>query len=55
MGDPAGVGPEVLIRALSDKARRGKARYLIHGSSHAMHLAADAVGIEPFWWRVDVF
>lgn len=53
MGDPAGVGPEVLIRALADKTRRSKARYMIHGSSHAMHLAADAVGIEPFWWRVD--
>jgi len=53
MGDPAGVGAEVLVRALADKARRSKARYLIHGSSHAMHLAADAVGIEPYWWRVD--
>jgi len=53
MGDPAGIGAEVLIRALSDKARRSKARYVIHGSSHAMHLAADAVGVEPYWWRVD--
>ena len=53
MGDPAGIGAEVLIRALSDKARRSQARYMIHGSSHAMHLASEAVGIEPFWWRVD--
>jgi 4-hydroxythreonine-4-phosphate dehydrogenase len=53
MGDPAGVGPEVLIRALKDKGLRSRARYIIHGSSHAMHLAADAVGVEPFWWRVD--
>ena len=53
MGDPAGVGGEVLVRALADRDRRSKARYMIHGSSHAMHQAADAVGVEPFWWRVD--
>tara|TARA_R110002072_G_scaffold150953_2_gene299770 strand:- start:4168 stop:5190 length:1023 start_codon:yes stop_codon:yes gene_type:complete len=53
MGDPAGVGGEVLVRALADRDRRSKARYMIHGSSHAMHVAADAVGVEPFWWRVD--
>lgn len=53
MGDPAGIGPEVLIRTLNEKSRRSRARYVIHGSSHAMHLAAEAVGIEPYWWRVD--
>jgi 4-hydroxythreonine-4-phosphate dehydrogenase len=53
MGDPAGIGAEVLVRALGEKARRSQARYLIHGSSQAMHLAADAVGVEPYWWRVD--
>ncbi len=53
MGDPAGIGPEVLVRALSDKARRTRARYLIHGSSSAMHAAAHACAIDPFWWRVD--
>ncbi|MDF1809370.1 MAG: 4-hydroxythreonine-4-phosphate dehydrogenase PdxA [Phycisphaerales bacterium] len=53
LGDPGGVGPEVILQALSDKSRRISARYLIHGSSHAMHLAAEALGIDPFWWRVD--
>lgn len=53
MGDPGGVGPEVLARALSDPDRRAGARYLIHGSSTAMHKAAQAVGVEPFWWQVD--
>jgi len=53
MGDPGGIGPEVIIRALSEKPRRRAARYLIHGSSHAMHLASEASGIEPYWWRVD--
>lgn len=53
MGDPGGVGPEVLVRALSDRKRRASARFLIHGSSHAMHAAAHACGIDPYWWRVD--
>jgi 4-hydroxythreonine-4-phosphate dehydrogenase len=53
MGDPGGVGPEVLVRALHDKARRQSARFIIHGSSHAMNEAAHACNIEPYWWRVD--
>ncbi|MFG0245044.1 MAG: 4-hydroxythreonine-4-phosphate dehydrogenase PdxA [Phycisphaerales bacterium JB052] len=53
MGDPGGVGPEVLVRALGERDRRNKARYLIHGSSHAMHQAAHTCDIEPFWWSVD--
>lgn len=53
MGDPGGVGPEVLVRALSERSRRGSARFVIHGSSSAMNDAAHACGVEPFWWRVD--
>lgn len=53
MGDPGGIGPEVLVRALSEKARRSNARYIIRGSSAAMNEAAHACDIEPFWWRVD--
>ncbi len=53
MGDPGGVGPEVLVRALHDRTRRASARFMIHGSSHAMHNAAHACNIEPYWWRVD--
>lgn len=53
MGDPGGIGPEVLVRSLNDRARRGSARFLIHGSSQSMNDAAHACDIEPFWWRVD--
>jgi len=53
LGDPGGIGPEVLVRALSDARRRGAARYMIHGSAKAMHDAAQATGVEPFWWQVD--
>lgn len=53
MGDPGGIGPEVLVRALSDRTRRHSAKFIIHGSSHAMLNAAHACDIEPYWWRVD--
>ncbi len=53
MGDPGGIGPEVLVRALDDRSVRGLARFAVHGSSAAMHAAAAATGVEPFWWRVD--
>jgi 4-hydroxythreonine-4-phosphate dehydrogenase len=53
MGDPGGIGPEVLVRALGENGRRKHARYLIHGSAGVMHEAALACGVEPFWWQVD--
>ncbi len=53
MGDPGGVGPEVLVRTLADKARRKSGRYLIHGSAQVMHHAAQVCGVDPFWWQVD--
>jgi len=53
MGDPGGIGPEVLVRALAENGRRKQARYLIHGSAKVMHEAALVCGVEPFWWQVD--
>lgn len=52
MGDPLGIGPEVLLRALDDPALRRRARFAIHGWSPALLHAANALNIEPFWWRV---
>ncbi len=52
MGDPGGIGPEVIVKALADRATRGLARFVIHGAADAMHGAAHAAGIEPFWWEV---
>ncbi|MEQ8770751.1 MAG: 4-hydroxythreonine-4-phosphate dehydrogenase PdxA [Phycisphaerales bacterium] len=52
MGDPGGIGPEVIVKALA-KMGDARARFVIHGSSRAMNAAADACGIDPFWWRVE--
>lgn len=51
MGDPLGVGAEVLIKALADPELRGRARFLILGLHDALEVAADQCEINPFWWR----
>jgi 4-hydroxythreonine-4-phosphate dehydrogenase len=52
MGDPGGIGPEILVKALADRSRRSSARFLIQGSANAMQDAADVAGIPPYWWQV---
>jgi len=53
LGDPGGIGPEVIARALADRRVRSLGRFAIHGSSAALHAGCDAAGVEPYWWRVD--
>lgn len=52
MGDPAGIGPEVVVKALADPALRRTARFVILGAADAMNEAARLAAIEPYWWRV---
>lgn len=52
MGEPAGVGPEVVVKALADPALRQKARFIIFGLNELLAYAADLAEIEPFWWRL---
>jgi len=54
MGDPYGVGPEVVVKALSDPGLRQSARFVVLGLSEPMHYAADLAEIEPFWWRAPI-
>jgi 4-phospho-D-threonate 3-dehydrogenase / 4-phospho-D-erythronate 3-dehydrogenase len=51
LGDPLGVGPEVIVKALADPALRSRARYVIFGLHETLELAADLAEISPFWWR----
>lgn len=53
MGDPGGIGPEVLVKALADPARRAKARFRIFGTSGALVEACERARIDPFWWQVE--
>jgi len=51
MGDPAGIGPEVIVKALADPNIRRAAKFIIFGMNEQLCYAADAAEIEPFWGR----
>lgn len=52
MGDPLGIGPEVVVKALADSKLRRRARFLVYGMAEPMHYAADLAEIDAYWWRV---
>ncbi len=52
MGDPAGIGPEVLLKALSDPHLRRRARFVIYGLNELLTYEADQQELDPFWFRV---
>jgi 4-hydroxythreonine-4-phosphate dehydrogenase len=51
MGDPAGIGPEVIVKALADPVLRHRARYIIYGMNELLAYAADLAEFDVFWWR----
>lgn len=51
MGDPGGIGPEVIVKALADPAVRSLGRFIIYGFEELLEYAADRAEINPFWWR----
>ena len=51
MGDPGGVGAEVIVKALADPEIRKLARYVIFGLNELMAYMADLAEVEPYWWR----
>jgi 4-hydroxythreonine-4-phosphate dehydrogenase len=52
MGDPSGIGPEIIVKTLADRDLRRQANFVVRGLVEHMHYAADMAEIEPFWWRV---
>lgn len=51
LGDPGGIGPEVIVQAL--RRDRPGTRCIVFGSQAAMLRAAEIHDIEPYWWRVE--
>ena len=51
LGDPAGIGPEVIVKALADPVLRHKAKYVIYGMNELLAYAADLAEFDVFWWR----
>lgn len=52
MGEPAGIGPEVVVKALADPAIRALGRFVVYGMNELLSYAADLAEIEPYWWRL---
>jgi 4-hydroxythreonine-4-phosphate dehydrogenase len=52
MGDPAGIGPEVIIKALADPQVRRLGRFVIYGLNDLLTYTADQQELDPFWYRV---
>lgn len=52
MGDPLGIGPEIIAKALADRRTRSKGRFHVYGSVAALEAAALQASIEPYWSRV---
>lgn len=49
MGDPGGIGPEVIVKALADPKLRNAADFVIFGIDLPLREAAARARIKPFW------
>jgi 4-hydroxythreonine-4-phosphate dehydrogenase len=52
MGDPLGIGPEVVVKALADPDTRRMGRFVIYGLNELLTYVADDLERHPFWFRV---
>jgi 4-hydroxythreonine-4-phosphate dehydrogenase len=48
LGDPAGIGPEVIVKALADPVLRHRAKYIIYGMNELLAYAADLAEFDVF-------
>jgi len=51
MGDAGGIGPEIIVKALTDPAIRRLAKFIIFGLDEQLEYAADLIEVNPFWLR----
>ncbi|MBL8757744.1 MAG: 4-hydroxythreonine-4-phosphate dehydrogenase PdxA [Phycisphaerae bacterium] len=51
MGDPLGIGPEIIAKAAGDRHARDSAGWMVFGSAAALDRAAGAAGC-PRSWRI---
>ncbi|MBI4579385.1 MAG: 4-hydroxythreonine-4-phosphate dehydrogenase PdxA [Planctomycetes bacterium] len=52
MGDPSGIGAEVVVKALADPQVRQLGRFIIYGLNESIEYAADMAEINPYWFRL---
>ena len=51
MGDPCGVGPEIIVKALSDYDLHRRGRFVIFGFSEQLAYTADLLELEFQFFR----
>ncbi|MCD4830382.1 MAG: 4-hydroxythreonine-4-phosphate dehydrogenase PdxA [Anaerohalosphaeraceae bacterium] len=51
MGEPLGIGPEIVVKALADPCIRRQAKFIIFGTQEHLEIAADSAEINPYWGR----
>ncbi len=51
MGEPLGIGPEIIVKALSDPLVRRGVKFIIFGMDEFLEYASDWTEIEPYWGR----
>jgi 4-hydroxythreonine-4-phosphate dehydrogenase len=51
MGDPAGIGAEVIVKALADESLRNRANFIVYGLHETITYAADLAELTPYWSR----
>ena len=52
MGDPMGIGPEVVAKALCDPAILRLGKFVVYGQNQPLVDAAESAGMNPFWFRI---
>lgn len=51
MGEPAGVGAEVIVKSLADAELRRRARFIVYGMNEMLTYAAGQAELDVSWWR----
>jgi len=52
MGDPMGIGPEVVAKALCDPSIMRVGKCVVYGQNQPLVDAAECAGMRPFWFRI---
>ncbi len=51
MGDPCGIGPEIVVKALADESLREQGRFVVFGFSELISYAVDLAELDFAWYH----
>jgi 4-hydroxythreonine-4-phosphate dehydrogenase len=53
MGDPGGIGPEIVASCLADAPLAERARLVVYGAGAPLTMAAEQINLRANWFRAD--